>query len=122
MVRPVRTASLTDQQVLTMSISVHAGIQRELAEQFGRYFEARRIPFAVSAGDSGKLVFSFVRDNREVPVTVSFEPGLLDEIQELGIGEQRAALANMYHAFAQALDHRDTDAALIAGLHIDRFR
>ncbi|SFU23980.1 hypothetical protein SAMN05192563_102450 [Paraburkholderia aspalathi] len=105
-----------------MSISVPAGIQRELAEQFGRYFEARRIPFVVSSAGKGGLVFSFIRDNHEVPVAVSFAPGLLDEIEGLDINGQRAALANMYSAFAQALDRPGTDAALAAALHMDHFR
>jgi hypothetical protein len=106
-----------------MSISIPAGIHRDVAEQFGRYFETRRIQFTVRPDETGGLIFSFGESGRETPVVVSFKPGLLDEIQGLGIHEQRLALANMYGTFSEALNQRGTGDAELAGvLRIERFR
>jgi hypothetical protein len=102
-----------------MTIRVKPGMLRDLAETFGRHFEARELPFHVEENPDGALHIGFRVDGHPASLTVTFDAHAFAELERADVARQRGALTRVAAEFDQMMARR-APAAYAGDFHFNR--
>ncbi|MPV60778.1 hypothetical protein CFB46_30580 [Burkholderia sp. HI2761] len=102
-----------------MSIRVNPGMLRDLAETFGRHFEAREIAFHVEEQPPGALHIGFRVDGHPASLTVTFDPDAFAALERADVERQRGTLTRVAAEF-DAMMARRAPTAYAGDFHFNR--